>query len=201
MKNKGLLIVISGPSGVGKGTVCEALTQRDDLFISISATTRSPRKGEINGKNYYFITEEEFKKRIENSDFLEYAHVYGNYYGTPKSKVLEMLDDGKDVILEIDTQGALQVKKSYSDGIFIFIVPPSMKALRNRIVNRGSETKQSLEIRLKSAYNELKLLSQYDYAVTNDIVENAVSKIESIISAEKCSVKNFDTSMLQSEEE
>lgn len=201
MKSKGLLIVISGPSGVGKGTVCDTLTKRDDLFISISATTRSPRKGEIDGKNYYFITENEFKKRIENNDFLEYAHVYGNYYGTPKSKVLEKLNAGKDVILEIDTQGALQVKKSYEEGIFIFIVPPSMNDLKDRIVNRGSETKQSLEIRLKSAYNELKLLSQYDYAVTNDIVENAVSKIECIINAEKCSVKNFDASALQSEEE
>ena len=135
--NKGLLIVVSGPSGAGKGTICKALLEKhDDLFISVSATTRQPRAGEVDGVNYHFITKEDFIKRVEQKDFLEYAEVYGNYYGTPKSKVEEMLNSGKNVILEIDIQGALKVKENFKEGVFIFILPPSMEELKQRIIKR-----------------------------------------------------------------
>ncbi|MCH3964046.1 MAG: guanylate kinase [Clostridium sp.] len=188
MAKNGLLIIISGPSGTGKGTVCKSLLKKNDFWLSISATTRNPREGEINGTNYYFLTKQDFESKIGNNDFLEYAEVYGNYYGTPKDKVLEAINQGRDVLLEIDIQGALKVKESYPDGIFIFILPPSMDELKHRIINRGSETAESLMIRFKSAYNEINYISKYNYAVINDTVQNAVEKIESIITAEKCRV-------------
>lgn len=200
MTNKGILIVLSGPSGAGKGTICKALLSRGDYWLSVSATTRNPRVGEIEGKNYYFIDKDEFVNRIESGDFLEHAEVYGNYYGTPKSKVLSALDSGKNVILEIDIQGALKVKESYPGGVFIFILPPSMEELKQRIINRGSETKESLMTRFKSAYQEINYVSKYNYAVVNDTVEEAVKKIESIITAEKCRVDRIKETILDSKE-
>lgn len=200
MTNKGILIVLSGPSGAGKGTICKALLSRGDYWLSVSATTRNPRAGEIEGKNYYFIDKDEFVNRIESGDFLEHAEVYGNYYGTPKSKVLSALDSGKNVILEIDIQGALKVKESYPGGVFIFILPPSMEELKQRIINRGSETKESLMTRFKSAYQEINYVSKYNYAVVNDTVEEAVKKIESIITAEKCRVDRIKETILDSKE-
>lgn len=188
MKQKGLLIVISGPSGTGKGTVCKALLDKNDFWISVSATTRSPRLGEVEGKSYYFLKKDEFVSKINNNDFLEYAEVYGNFYGTPKSKVLEMIEQGKDVILEIDIQGALKVKDNYPEGVFIFILPPSMEELKNRIIKRGTETPESLMLRFKSAYEEINYVSKYNYAVVNDSVKDAVKKIESIVTAERCRV-------------
>ncbi|WP_446899455.1 guanylate kinase [Clostridium sp. LBM24168] len=188
MERSGLLIVISGPSGTGKGTVCKKLLKKNDIWLSVSSTTRTPRAGEVDGINYYFLTKEDFVIKIKNKDFLEYAEVYGNYYGTPKDKVLEAINQGKDVLLEIDIQGALKVKESYPDGVFIFILPPSMNELKHRIINRGSETAESLMTRFKSAYTEINYISKYNYAVINDTVENAVVKIESIITAEKCRV-------------
>jgi guanylate kinase len=188
MIKKGLLIVISGPSGAGKGTICKSLVEKSNVWLSVSATTRSPREGEENGKNYFFISEKQFTEKIKCSDFFEYAEVYGNYYGTPKSSVIEMIDSGKDVILEIDIQGALRVKETCLEGVFIFILPPSMKELKNRIVGRGSETQESLMTRLKSAYDEINYISKYNYAVINETVDETVNKIESIIVAEKCRV-------------
>lgn len=197
---KGLLIVISGPSGAGKGTICKTLLKENDFWISVSATTRQPRSGEVDGTNYYFLTKEEFKKRINCDDFLEYAEVYGNYYGTPKSNALKAIENGRDVILEIDIQGALKVKESYPEGVFIFILPPSMEELKNRIINRGSETPESLMTRFKSAYKEINYVSKYNYAVVNDTVEEAVKKIHSIIVAERCRVDRVKDKILDSKE-
>ena len=202
MKSKrGLLIVISGPSGAGKGSICKALLEkRDDLFISVSATTRSPRAGEIDGVNYHFLTKEDFISRVQSNDFLEYAEVHGNMYGTPKFKVEEMLAEGKNVILEIDIQGALKVKENFEEGVFIFILPPSMEELKQRIIKRGSETEESLMTRFKNAYQEINYVSKYNYAVVNDEVETAVNKIEGIIAAEKCRVDRIKDTILDSKE-
>ena len=186
---RGVLLVVSGPSGAGKGTICkELLEKHKEIYLSVSATTRAPRKGEVDGVNYYFTTKEEFVKRVEEGDFLEHAEVYGNYYGTPKSSVEKMLEQGKDVILEIDIQGALKVKENCEEGIFIFILPPSMEELKQRIIKRGSETPESLMTRFKSAYKEINYISKYNYAVVNDEVDLAVKKLEAIITAEKCRV-------------
>jgi guanylate kinase len=196
MEKKGLLIVISGPSGAGKSTVCKALTKKNKFWISVSATTRAPRKGEVNGVNYYFLTEEDFKDKIKNDNFLEHAEVYGNYYGTPRSQVLKAIEEGKDVILEIDIQGALMVKEAYPEGVFVFILPPSMEELKKRIINRGSETSESFTTRFNSAYREINYVSKYNYVVINDTVDNAVRNIESIIMAEKCRVDRVKDEIL-----
>lgn len=183
---KGLLLVISGPSGCGKGTICKKLLSRNqNINFSISATTRKPRKGEANGINYFFVGEEEFKNMIKKDEFLEYASVHGNYYGTPKKYVFEKMAEGENIILEIDVQGALQIKEKYPEGVFIFILPPSMEELKNRIVKRGTESKEDIDRRLNNAYKEIELAKQYDYIVLNDQVLSAVEKIESIIIAEK----------------
>lgn len=186
---KGLLLVISGPSGCGKGTICKEFLKRNDADISISATTRKPRIGEVDRKDYFFINMNEFKSMIENEDFLEYACVHGNYYGTPKKFVMEKLESGRDVLLEIDIQGALQIKRKFKDGIYIFILPPSMEELKKRIIKRGTETEESIKQRYENAYKELKYICEYEYAVVNDEVEKAVKKIEAIFLAEKCKVE------------
>lgn len=199
---KGVLIVISGPSGAGKGTICKELIQKhDNIYISVSATTRSPRDGEVDGVNYYFITEDDFKSKVSNNGFIEYANVHGNYYGTPKLNVEKVLDEGKDVILEIDIQGALKVKENFEEGVFIFILPPSMEELKRRIIKRGSETEESLMTRFKNAYKEINYVSKYNYAVVNDTLDLAVSKVEAIINAEKCRVDRIkDNTILDSKE-
>jgi len=184
--NEGLLVVISGPSGAGKGTICRSLTENaKDLELSVSATTRAPRTGEIEGKNYYFIDVEEFKRRVENGEFLEYANVYDNYYGTPKEKVVEKLQTGRTVILEIDIQGALKVKKAHPEGVFIFVVPPSIDELQKRIITRATDTIEVIGKRMKCVKDELDYATEYDYVVMNDSLEEAVSKIRSIIDVEK----------------
>lgn len=187
--NKGLLIVVSGPSGTGKGTVCtELLTQTPELAYSISATTRKPRTGEIDGQNYYFLNKATFEKMIGDGGFLEYANVYGNYYGTPLGKIEERLAAGEDILLEIDTQGALNVMKKCPEGLFIFLLPPSIGELERRIRGRGSETEDSLGKRLGAAKAEIAIGKKYNYIVVNDTVKNAVKHIKSIMIAEHCRV-------------
>lgn len=186
---KGILIVLSGPSGTGKGTICKSfLDKNKSVKLSISCTTRTPREGEVDGVNYFFTEKEKFEDMISKDEFLEYANVYGNYYGTPKAYVEDMLNKGHDVILEIDTQGALNVKEKFSDGVYIFIMPPSLEELESRIVGRGSETEETLKKRLGAAASEIKLAEKYNYAVINDTIDEAVKKIESIIIAEKCKI-------------
>jgi guanylate kinase len=200
-KARGLLIIISGPSGAGKGTICKSFMERNkNVALSVSATTRAPRAGEVEGVNYYFMSKDKFKEKIAHNDFLEYAEVYDNFYGTPKSNVEEILESGKDVILEIDIQGALKVKENTEEGVFIFILPPSMEELKQRIIKRGSETPESLMKRFKSAYKEINYISKYNYAVVNDTVDVAVQKLEAIIAAEKCRVDRIKESILDSKE-
>ena len=194
MIQKGLLIVLSGPSGAGKGTVCKALLPTmPTTHYSVSCTTRQPREGEVEGVNYFFKTVEEFKSMVANDDLLEYAEVYTNFYGTPRKYVEETLEAGRNVILEIDIQGALQVKKQFPHGVFIFLIPPSLNELKSRIIGRGSETEESFNRRFGAAAEEMSYISEYDYVVVNDEVANACDKIRSIISSELCSVKrNLD---------
>lgn len=182
---KGLLILISGPSGTGKGTVCDLLRQKHpEISYSISATTRQPRPGEQDGVNYYFYTKEEFQEMIDQGQLLEWAEVYGNFYGTPKQKVLDRLEAGEDILLEIDTQGALNVMKVMPEGLFIFLLPPSLEELAARLKGRGTETEESLHRRLGAAVDEIKLATKYRYVVVNDKVEDAQETIAKIIEAE-----------------
>lgn len=201
MKNKGVLVVISGPSGAGKGTICKAILNKNkNLHISVSATTRKPREGEVDGVSYYFLSEEEFLKKVDNNEFLEWAKVHGNYYGTPIANIHELLDEGKNVILEIDIQGALQVKKNFDEGVFIFIVPPTMEELKNRIIGRGSETPETLALRFETAYKEINYISKYNYCVVNDVVDDAVEKVENIILAEECRIDKIRGTILDFKE-
>ena len=182
---KGLLILISGPSGTGKGTVCDLLRQKHpESSYSISATTRQPRPGEQDGVNYYFYTKEKFREMIDQGQLLEWAEVYGNFYGTPKQKVLDRLEAGEDILLEIDTQGALNVMKVMPEGLFIFLLPPSLEELAARLKGRGTETEESLHRRLGAAVDEIKLATKYRYVVVNDKVEDAEETIANIIEAE-----------------
>lgn len=186
-EQKGILFVLSGPAGVGKGTVRQKLFEQEtDLKYSVSATTRKKRLGEKEGVDYFYKTKEEFEEMIERNELLEYAKYVDNYYGTPKQYVLDELAKGNDVFLEIEVQGALQVKKNFPEGVFIFLTPPSLKELKNRIVNRGTETKDVIMQRLKEAKNEIKMMEKYDYVVVNDDVSKAVKKVKSIVISEHC---------------
>ncbi len=186
----GFLLVLSGPSGSGKGTVSEALMKNnDDIIFSTSVTTRTPRPGEVNGENYFFATREEFEKMVENDELLEHAFVHTNYYGTPKQFVFDEIEKGEIVLLEIDVQGALQVKKKYKEAVFIFLIPPTMDELKSRLVKRDTETEDEIETRYMNAFKELDFVGEYDYFVINDVIDNAVRDIETIIAAEKLRVK------------
>ncbi|AMB98979.1 guanylate kinase [Aerococcus urinaehominis] len=195
MESKGLLVVLSGPSGVGKGTVRQALFEKDhdreQFFYSVSATTRQAREGEVHGKDYFFVSKEEFEQMIENEELLEYAQYVDNYYGTPLAYIEEMTLKGKDVFLEIEVQGALQVKRRMPDGVFIFLAPPNMGELESRIVNRGTDAPEVIEQRMTKAREELQLMTQYDYVVENDDVDAAVERIQTIIKAEHLKVERF----------
>ncbi|ACA82248.1 MULTISPECIES: guanylate kinase [Leuconostoc] len=190
MTQRGLLIVLSGPSGVGKGTVRKAIFNEDgiDFQYSISATTRQPRVGEIDGEDYFFVSHDEFEEKIANGDMLEYAQYVSNYYGTPKSFIDETLASGRDVFLEIDVQGALQVKSKMPEGIYIFLTPPDLTNLRERLVGRGTDSQEVIEKRVTAAREELKQMINYDYAVENDQVIHAVERIKAIITAERLRV-------------
>ncbi|APC48686.1 guanylate kinase [Virgibacillus halodenitrificans] len=185
IEEKGILFVLSGPSGVGKGTVRKELfNQATDLKYSISMTTRDIRPGEEDGVDYFYKSREEFENLIKNNQLLEYAKYVNNYYGTPRAYVEEMLEAGYDVFLEIEVQGALQVKENFPEGVFIFLFPPSLEELKNRIINRGTETSELVLNRLKEARNEIEMMDAYDYVVVNDQVELAVEKVQSIIQSE-----------------
>ncbi|HEY9577306.1 MAG TPA: guanylate kinase, partial [Pseudobacillus sp.] len=188
MKEKGLLIVLSGPSGVGKGTVRKEIFSQPDVNFeySISMTTRAPRAGEVDGVDYFFKSREEFEELIAKGKLLEYAEFVGNYYGTPVDYVRETLDDGRDIFLEIEVQGAQQVREKFPEGLFIFLAPPSLSELHSRILTRGTESDEVIKGRMEKARKEIEMMSLYDYVVENDEVEKACSRIQAIIVAEHC---------------
>ena len=182
---KGLLVVVSGPSGAGKGTICQALLERTTLAYSVSATTRKPRAGEVDGESYYFLSVEAFEEMIEKDELLEWAKVYDNYYGTPLKKVEEKLAAGEDILLEIDTQGAMKVREKFPEGVYIFILPPSLAELERRIRGRDTETEEVLQKRLAAAIDEIEAGKCYKYVVTNDEVDGAVDSVCAILAAER----------------
>ena len=183
---KGFLLVVSGPSGVGKGTVLhDLMNTQKNLVYSVSATTRNKREGEIEGVSYFYKTHEEFKQMIADDMFLEYAQVHNNFYGTPKDFVEKKINEGKIVVLEIDVQGAVNVRKNTDNAVFIFLAPPSLSELKNRIVGRGTETENDINLRMKNARKELEYIKYYDYLVINDHINTAINSVNEIINAEK----------------
>lgn len=201
-KEIGNLIVISGPSGSGKGTIISELQKiNNNIWLSISMTSRSIRSNDVPNETYYFISKEEFEQKISNDEFLEYAIYNDNYYGTPRSKILEKLNNGIDVILEIEIQGALKVKEIMPEAIFIFILPPSMKELRNRLINRKTESVDKISDRFKAAYQEINEITKYNYVVINDELKCAVNKVNSILLSEKCRVDRIEDIYLNNMEE
>ncbi len=200
MQNEGLKIILSGPSGSGKGTIVKELIKDDNFVLSISATTRNPREGEVHGTHYFFTPREAFEMMIAKNELLEYACFCDHYYGTPKAFIDETIQGGKDVLLEIEVQGALQVKDVYPDAIFIFIMPPTMAELRSRLIGRNTETPEVIEQRLTRAIDEVRLHEEYDYIVINDNLADAVEQIKQIVSAEKAKsyrYKNYIKAMLE----
>lgn len=202
VNGNGLLIVVSGPSGAGKDTICNKLiSESDNVWLSISMTSRNPRGNEVEGKEYFFVTKEEFEQRIQNGEFLEYAMYNNNYYGTPKDKIEDYLNKGIDVILVIDIQGAINIKNLIPTALFIFIMPPDMKTLKQRLINRKTESKEKVIDRFKTAYNEINHFKKYNYVVVNDEIDRATNKVKSIIQAEKCRVDRIEEIHLDNKEE
>lgn len=200
--NKGLLIVVSGPSGAGKDTICQKLIKENsNIWMSVSMTTRKPRPLEKDGVDYFFVSSEEFENKINDNTFLEYASYNDNYYGTPKDKVEKKLNEGKDVILVIDINGAVNIKKIIPSALFIFIMPPDMETLKNRLIGRKTESKDKVVKRFITAYNEVNNYKKYNYVVVNDKVEDAVNKVKSIIQSEKCRVDRIEDIYLGNKEE
>ena len=202
LKKQGFLIVVSGPSGAGKDSVCNLVASYNpNLWISVSCTSRDIRKGEVEGVNYFYLTKDEFEEKIKNNDFLEYATYNNSYYGTPLYKIKEKLNEGKDVVLVIEVQGALKVKKLYPNAIFIFILPPSMEELRNRLIKRGTENYEKIIDRFRMAYKEINEISKYNYVIVNDVLEDAALKMQSIIVSERCRVDRIEETKVSNIEE
>ena len=202
LKKQGLLIVVSGPSGAGKDSVCNLVASYNpNLWISVSCTSRDIRKGEVEGVNYFYLTKDEFEEKSKNNDFLEYATYNNSYYGTPLYKIKEKLNEGKDVVLVIEVQGALKVKKLYPNAIFIFILPPSMEELRNRLIKRGTENYEKIIDRFRMAYKEINEISKYNYVIVNDVLEDAALKMQSIIVSERCRVDRIEETNVSNIEE
>ncbi|ASS41759.1 guanylate kinase [Eubacterium minutum ATCC 700079] len=190
-RHSGKLFIVSGPSGAGKGTICKRLIEESDpgrIELSVSMTTRKARVGEEEGRSYYFVSRERFLQEVKNDGFIEYAEVYENYYGTPKEKVLDKLSQGVDIVLEIDIQGAMKVKEAYPEGVFIFILPPSMSILRKRLTGRGTDSLKTIDMRLAHTLDELSYIEEYDYVVVNGELEEAVSRVKAIVVAEHSKV-------------
>lgn len=191
MTKRGMLIVLSGPSGVGKGTVRKAIFDQpgNDFQYSISMATRKPRPGEVNGKDYFFVSKEEFEQKIQAGEMLEYAKYVDNYYGTPLKWINDTLDAGKDVFLEIEVNGAMQVRSKSPNGVFIFLTPPDLMELKQRLIHRGTDSMEVINKRIKKAFGEIEMMQNYDYAVVNDEVPNAVEKVKEIIRSERLRVR------------
>lgn len=202
-KKTGQLIVISAPSGAGKGSVISGLLEKDNKnrWLSVSTTSRQPRTNDIPGVTYNFVSKEEFEELIKNDYFLEYTNYVGNYYGTPKETIKEKLDQGIDVILEIEIEGAMNIKKLVPEALFIFIMPPSLKTLVKRLKNRKTDSKDKIIERFHTAYKEINEVTKYNYVVVNDELEEAIDKVESIIKAEKCRVDRIEEVYLDTKEE
>ena len=205
IKNKltGQIIVISGPSGAGKGTIIHKLLEKDNKtrWLSVSATSRDPRPGEKDGITYYYLTKKDFEEKIEKDYFLEYTNYASNYYGTPKEYIKEKINKGIDVILEIEIEGAANIKKLIPEAIFIFIMPPSLKELVKRLKNRGTENNEKILKRFNTAYKEVNEVTKYNYVVINDKLDEAIEKVESILKAEKCRVDRIEEVFLDTKEE
>lgn len=201
-KQQGLLIVISAPSGAGKGTIINKMLEKNNnLWLSVSETSRPMRANDIDGITYHFCTKEKFEEKIKDDYFLEYALYANNYYGTPKKYIQEHLSKGQDVILEIEIQGAMQIKKLIPEALFIFIMPPSLNELKKRLIGRNTDTKEKILERFKIAYQEINDVTKYNYVVVNDEIDVAVDKILSIIKAERCRVDRIEDVFLNTEEE
>lgn len=189
---KGIFIVLSGPSGVGKGTICKKLLEHFNAWYSVSMTTRQPREGEINGKDYFFVSKEEFESKIKANDFLEYATYNNNYYGTPKSIINDKLNNNVDVITEIEINGAKNIKEIYIDSVLIYILPPSLSELENRLRLRHTEDEETIQKRMNITKEEINHIDIYDYVVENDDLDKAIDKVISIIESEKNKVSRLD---------